>query len=63
MTRKHFIALAKALYENQPYENETGEYSTWLAVCNSIATACHDNNSSFKHVKFIDACMHGADLL
>lgn len=57
MTKKHFIALAKALAKRRPENNKTKAYDQWFLDVHAVKDCCCEFNEFFNHQKFIDACM------
>jgi hypothetical protein len=48
MTKKHFNALARALYETRPKTTiNTPEYKQWVKCRNEIASTCQEFNPRF----------------
>lgn len=59
MSRKHFVSLAKALYEAKPINSpEHDRTQQWERDVLLVARACSEHNQDFDHDKFIRAC-HG----
>jgi hypothetical protein len=52
MSKKHFIALAKAL---AAHRNEISD-NAFKSLVDDIADVCRQTNSNFDRQRFIDAC-------
>ena len=58
MTKKHFQALAAALFAQKPCS--VGEaFAVWRNTCDAIADACKASNGAFDRERFIAACVRG----
>lgn len=55
MTKKHFIALAKALRSQRPAFDERKEWERWTYMRNAVAQVCADFNPNFDRARFIAA--------
>ena len=57
MTRKHFIALARALNDARPIMHDgTDYYKGWFRCVNAIADVCAQTNARFDRARFLAAC-------
>ncbi len=60
MSKKHFIALAKALARNKPTEDQTmllqAEIRQWKRDVESVADVCSAMNPNFDYHTFRAAC-------
>ena len=57
MTKKHFIALAKALASMRPLEVEgTPDLLKWVCCCSGVADVCESANKLFDRKRFLKAC-------
>ena len=65
MTRKHFVAIAKAFNEARPpYEPQVNEstiasYNQWCILMRAIADVCESTSPRFNRSTFITACEGG----
>ena len=55
MSKKHFIALAKALNRQMPSE-DSREYSQWKRDVEAVADVCSAMNPAFEYNTFRNAC-------
>ena len=60
MSKKHYVALAKALAEVRPTPPwrivRTPQGMTWKACVTAVSDVCDDNNRKFDRMRFWDAC-------
>lgn len=59
MTKKHFIALAQALYEAKPgtfATNYLDRHTAWKCTVGAVAAVCAASNPAFNRAKFLAAC-------
>jgi hypothetical protein len=69
MTKKHFQALARALYEAQPlkpgpcsqidFAKYASKVATWNACVKGVMDACSQSNGAFDRERFLEACETG----
>lgn len=59
MTRKHFIALAKALAFSKIYSDQKDALTQWQTTIQKVADFCEDQNPAFNREKWI-AYLHGS---
>jgi hypothetical protein len=57
MSKKHFIALAKALASVRPLDtSETPARLQWDRCCSGVADVCQIENGLFDRRRFLKAC-------
>lgn len=57
MTKKHFMALARALSSRRPENVDTPQFDQWVFDVYAIADACEKFNDNFDRMKFREACL------
>ena len=56
MSRKHFIALAKALADAGPHMQARGCHHEFMYLVQAIADVCAAQSTTFNRQRFVDAC-------
>ena len=64
MTRKDYVAIARAFHECKPLDNGTGarylgERETWEACMMEVANVFAADNARFDVKRFFGACQNG----